>query len=116
MGEMNRRKTGSRYEQKAVDYLERRGITILERNYRCRSGEIDVIAEDERYLVFVEVKYRRDTKKGDPAEAVGFYKQRRIRNAAEYYLYCHQNRTYVPCRFDVVSILGEEIRWIKNAF
>ena len=67
MGEMNRRKTGSRYEQKAVDYLERRGLTILERNYRCRSGEIDVIAEDERYLVFVEVKYRRDTKKGDPA-------------------------------------------------
>lgn len=112
----NKRQVGSCYEQMAADYLTGQGVQILERNYRCRGGEIDLIVRDGCYLVFVEVKYRSSSAKGDPAEAVDGYKQHRIRNVARYYLYDHRYGEDTPCRFDVISILGDEIRWIKNAF
>ncbi len=112
----NNRLSGARYEETAAEFLQRQGLYILEKNYRCRQGEIDLIAMDGRYLVFVEVKYRKDTAKGDPAEAVGFYKRQHIYRTAKYYLYSHRYGANVPCRFDVVSILGEEISWIQNAF
>ncbi len=86
-------------------------------NYRSRSrNEIDIIAKDKGCLVFVEVKYRRDGRKGDPAEAVDAGKQSRIRRAACQYLYEHPQFQPFPCRFDVVAILGEEIRVISDAF
>lgn len=113
---MNNRQTGSRYEDMAAAFLEQQGYEILIRNYRDRHGEIDIIAKDGRYLVFVEVKYRRDSKKGYPEEAVGFYKQQHIRHTAVYYLYSHGHAEDTPCRFDVVSILGTEIRLIQDAF
>lgn len=112
---MNKRNTGKQYESLAAEYLQRQGIVILERNYRNRTGEIDLIGRDGEFLVFVEVKYRRDLRTGDPAEAVTARKQQRIRRTAQYYLYSHRCGN-VPCRFDVVSILGEEIRWIPDAF
>ena len=67
---MNKRKTGAEYEELAARWLTGTGFEILEKNYRCRIGEIDLIARDGRYLVFVEVKYRSDEKAGDPSEAV----------------------------------------------
>lgn len=114
----NRRTTGARYEQEAAGYLEQQGLKILERNYRCREGELDLIARDGSYLVFVEVKYRKNTAMGDPAEAVHYHKQQHIQKTARYYLYSHQYAEDTPCRFDVVCILGSsgEIRWIQNAF
>ena len=112
----NNRKTGAKYEAVAREYLEARGITILAQNFRAKQGEIDLIGRDGRYLVFFEVKYRRDNAKGDPAEAVGSLKQHRIREAARYYLYSHRLEETTPCRFDVVSILGTQIRWVKQAF
>lgn len=112
----NNRKTGSRYEHMAAAFLEEQGFTVLERNYHDRGGEIDIIARDGRYLVFVEVKYRADIRKGYPEEAVGYEKQKHIRHTAEYYLYSHHCIQDTPCRFDVVSILGEEIRLIRDAF
>lgn len=112
----NKRAVGSRYEQLAADHLTKNGVQILGQNFRCRQGEIDLIVRDGRYLVFVEVKYRSSTGKGDPSEAVNPYKQQRIRNAAGYYLYKNRYGEDTPCRFDVVSILGSEVRWIKNAF
>lgn len=112
----NKRETGSRYEQEAALYLKNQGLTILEQNFHSREGEIDLIARDGRYLVFVEVKYRKNAAKGDPAEAVDYYKQRHIRRTAQYYLYSHRYGEDTPCRFDVISILGSDIRWIKNAF
>lgn len=118
----NRRKTGAHYEQEAAEYLKGQGLCILEQNYHSRTGEIDLIARDGRYLVFIEVKYRKDTAKGEPAEAVDFHKQQHIRKTAQYYLYSHRYGEDSPCRFDVVSILGgdrdrsKEIRWIQNAF
>lgn len=112
----NRRQTGGRYEQQAADYLRAHGMKILEQNYRCRSGEIDLIGRDGRYLVFVEVKYRKNRKKGDPADAVTLAKRQRIRRTARVYLYSHRYGADTPCRFDVVSILDKEICWIPNAF
>ncbi len=112
---LNKRNTGKRYESLAADYLQGQGLTIMERNYQDRTGEIDLIGRDGTFLVFVEVKYRRDMRSGDPAEAVTPRKQQHIRRTAQYYLYSHRCGD-VPCRFDVVSILGEEIRWIRDAF
>lgn len=112
----NNRALGSRYEQMAADFLKSRGAVVVEQNYRCSRGEIDLIVRDGRYLVFAEVKYRSSGRKGDPAEAVDACKQQRIRQVARYYLYSHRYGEDTPCRFDVVSILGKEIHWIRNAF
>ena len=111
----NHREIGTVYENKAVLFLQEKGFQILERNFYTRFGEIDIIAMDRDYLVFVEVKYRRNADSGVPAEAVTLQKQRHIRMTAQYYLY---SRRYgdIPCRFDVVSILAQEIQWIKDAF
>ena len=113
---MNKRETGSRFEEIAADYLQHAGYEILERNYRDRSGEIDLIAKDGSYYVFVEVKYRENASMGDPAEAVDARKQLKIRNTARRYLYRNRLGESVPCRFDVVAILGQEIRLISDAF
>lgn len=113
----NRRKIGTEKEGLAAEFLEKKGFRILEKNFSCRQGEIDLIARAKgQILVFVEVKYRADDKNGWPEEAVNYQKQRKIRKAAEVYLY--QNRHFMEwqCRFDVVSILGNEIRQIENAF
>lgn len=112
----NRRKTGTEYEALAAAYLEDRGYTILERNFHDKYGEIDLIAKEENQIVFVEVKYRRNLAKGDPAEAVNYPKQQRIRRTARYYLYHRGLTEETPCRFDVVAILGREIRLLKDAF
>lgn len=106
---------GCSYERLAGKYLERQGYQILEYNYRCKSGEIDLIARDGEYLVFCEVKYRKNEAKGSPLEAVTPAKQRKISQTAMYYILTGHMQN-VPCRFDVVGILGDKIRLIKNAF
>ncbi|MCI8429111.1 MAG: YraN family protein [Lachnospiraceae bacterium] len=113
---MNRRQTGTAYEELAARRLSDQGYEILERNFYCRQGEIDLIARDGGYLVFIEVKYRRDLQSGHPLEAVGTYKQRRIARAAVYYCHSHGISDSQACRFDVISILGNEIEHVKNAF
>lgn len=112
----NKRQTGSRYEDIAAAFLEQQGYQILERNYRDRRGEIDIIAKEDGILVFVEVKYRKNNRKGYPEEAVDITKQQHIRHTAQYYLYQKRCSDAVPCRFDVVSVLGDEIRLIRDAF
>ena len=112
----NKRMEGSRYEQLAARYLEQKGMDVLELNYRCRTGEIDIIARDGGYLVFVEVKYRRNDKMGDPKEAVDRKKQKKISMTASYYLMRECGRMDIPCRFDVAAVLGEQIEVVKNAF
>ncbi len=115
MERQNKRSLGTAYEKKAGAYLESEGYEILEYNFRYRRGEIDIIAKDGEYLVFCEVKYRKDSLAGHPAEAVDVAKQRRISQCALYYITTH-NLVDVACRFDVVSIEGEEICLIQNAF
>ena len=113
---MNKRKVGTAYEKKAGEYLASCGYEILEYNYRCRIGEIDIIARDGEYLVFVEVKYRRDEGSGNPLEAVTPAKQRVICRVASYYLYTHGYGEDMPCRFDVAAVLGKQVALVRNAF
>ena len=112
----NKRRTGGCYEAAAAAYLEKQGLVILRKNYRCRSGEIDLIARDGRYLVFIEVKYRRNAAYGTPAEAVNLRKQQKICKVADYYRMKHRVSDGQACRFDVVAIQGRNIRLVRDAF
>lgn len=110
------KKSGQKAEQLAAHFLESLGMRILERNYRCPDGEIDLICTEGETIVFVEVKAREDLKCGYPGESVTICKQRKICRIAGVYCY----REHIPAdrmiRFDVVEILGGRIRHIRNAF
>ena len=103
---MQRQALGKSGEDLAVEELERRGYAILDRRYRTRHGEIDVVARDGECIVFVEVKARRTAEFGRAAEAVTPAKQRRLASMATDYLARHHLHLS-PCRFDVVAIDGE---------
>lgn len=113
---MNKRSLGTAWEEQAAEFLKREGCEILERNFRGRRGEIDLIVRDGRYLVFVEVKYRKNADSGFPEEAVDYRKQRIISRVAQEYLLKKRLSESTPCRFDVVAICGDRVRHIKNAF
>lgn len=113
---MQTRKTGFTYEQKAAEYLRQKGCQILKQNFYTKFGEIDLIAKDGRYLVFIEVKYRASGRGGHPLEAVDHKKQERIRRAAQFFLLRFGYPENTPCRFDVIGILKDEICHIENAF
>ncbi|MCR5420107.1 MAG: YraN family protein [Lachnospiraceae bacterium] len=113
---MNKRKVGAEHEELAVSYIKDNHIRILERNFRSRSGEIDIIGYDGEYYIFFEVKYRKSDASGNPAEAVNYKKQRVISRVADYYRICAKLSDTSNIRFDVISILGAEIEWYKNAF
>lgn len=112
----NKRETGAKYEELAAQYLVNSGYKIIELNYRIKTGEIDIIASDINTIVFCEVKYRRTNQYGYPEEAVNYIKQSKIRKTASYYLLTKKYPENTPVRFDVVSILGNEIKLIKDAF
>ena len=113
---MNKRKTGSIAETRAANYLSERGVHIIERNFRNRKGEIDLIGCHKGYLVFFEVKYRSSNRNGTPEEAVSFSKQRQICQVASFYRYIHNISWQERIRYDVVAIENDKIRWIQNAF
>ena len=100
----------------AVRYLENHGVKIVERNFRNRYGEIDIIGYDGEYLVFFEVKYRKNLQKGSPFEAVSPKKCHTICRVADYYRMKNGIGDYVPMRFDVIAICGNETDWLRNAF
>lgn len=112
---MNKRKIGAAYEQAVGYFLEQEGYVVLAYNYRCPMGEIDIIVMDGEYLVFCEVKYRRDKRKGNSLEAVNLKKQRVIYRCASHYLMIHSIGD-IPCRFDVIGIEEGHIVHLKNAF
>lgn len=116
MKQNNNRKIGTKYEEKAAEYLKSKGYDIIERNFTCRQGEIDIIAKEGETLVFVEVKYRNSTRYGTPSEAVDTKKQYRIMTAAQYYIVKNRISDDTQCRYDVIAILGNKIELIKNAF
>lgn len=113
---MNKRRTGTKYEDIACDFLKEQGIEILERNFRSRFGEIDIVAKEGETLLFIEVKYRSGRGSGAPEEAVTPRKMKTIRFVSLHYLMKHECSEDVPVRYDVVAIEGSEIRYIKNAF
>ena len=100
----------------AAEYLAEKGLRILDRNYRTRFGEIDLIAMDGPYLVFIEVKHRKNDACQHPASAVGRVKQGRICKSALVYMNRQGIDDSVPVRFDVLAVLGEKISYYKNAF
>lgn len=116
MAERGKRAEGYFQEQKAAEYLEQKGYHILKRNFYSRHGEIDIIAKDGEYFVFVEVKYRSSNRAGHPLETVDGRKQRRICRTADCFLYRYGYREACPCRFDVIGITAKEIVHIENAF
>ena len=102
-------------EKQAVKFLKKNKYKILETNYKRLTGEIDVIALDGDCVVFVEVKTRTSDAFGMPSEAVNLQKQVKIQKTAQYYL-VENGLLDMPCRFDVIEILGKEINHINNAF
>lgn len=108
---MNR---GAAAEGLAARYLAAQGLAIVGRNYRCRGGEIDIIARDGQTLVFVEVRMRRSASFGGASESITWMKRRRLRLAAEHYL--ARLRQEPPCRFDAVlldALDTERIEWLR---
>lgn len=111
--------TGKSGELTAARYLRKNGYKIITANYRCRLGEIDIIAETEKYICFVEVKTRDENFKISPADAVGISKRKKIILTAQ--LYLAQNETELQPRFDIVEVITKsdkisKINHIKNAF
>jgi len=117
--DMHKIKTGREGEQLAVEFLKKNGYRILENNYRCPIGEIDIVAREKDETVFVEVKARKSSALGYPEQAVGLQKQKKMSKLALWYLQEKQLND-ARARFDVVAILilpsGIDIRLIRNAF
>lgn len=100
----------------AARYLMNNGFTILERNYQCRIGEIDLIAVKDGIVRFIEVKYRKDLNFGYPVEAISKKKQEKIRKCAQWFM-SERNMSEELCySFDVIAIRGNEIEYIFNSY
>ena len=113
---MNKRSLGKEYEEMTVAFLEGKGYHIIDRNYFCKYGEIDIIAKESDSVVFVEVKYRKNGKMGIPETAVDYNKRVHIKNTAINYLVEKYGTDEISCRFDVVAIMGRQIHLIRDAF
>lgn len=109
--------TGSQAEQRAAAFLQQQGLVMRAKNYRCKTGEIDLIMQQGETLVFIEVRLRSHRQFANAAESVTFAKQRKIIKTAQFYLQQHQLTDKINCRFDVIAF-GEDTvpEWIKNAF
>ena len=109
------REVGKEWEAFAGVYLRQMNYQVLEYNYRCKRGEIDIVAKDGNCVVFCEVKYRSSGRFGTALEAVEGKKQKRISAAALFYITMHRLEA-LPCRFDVIGIEAGKIEHVKSAF
>ena len=112
---------GRVWEARAAEYLEAQGLRVVARGYRCRVGELDLVCQDSRHLVIVEVRARGGGAIVSAIESIGPSKRRRIVQATRHLLLRHREWHAAPIRFDVVAFDGidgpaPEIRWIRNAF
>ena len=118
---LSKKQLGAHGESAAAAYLRQQGYIVLDRNWRCRSGEIDIVAADGELLVFVEVRTRSSTGFGTPAESVDYRKQRQVMETAQVYL-MHKKEHERQIRFDVVSVMSDTmgnvsaIDHIRSAF
>lgn len=113
LGRLSQRQAQGRdWEQSALAYLKRHQLTLVEENFRCKAGEIDLIMRDGATLVFVEVRQRSGAGHGGAAASITPAKIRRLVRAAEVYL--SRLATIPPCRFDVVAIDGDHVEWLQN--
>lgn len=118
------RSKGFEMETYVADYLAKQGINIIERNFSCKMGEIDIIATHkkahEHTLIFIEVRYRANTFFGSATESVSYTKQKKLTRTAQYYLMRNPWGQKLNCRFDIigVSLKNDQplIEWIEHAF
>ena len=120
---LSKRGQGATAEKIALHYLEHHGLRLIERNFHCKLGELDLIMRDGTHLVFVEVRSRSSVRFGRPVETVAHHKQQRLLRSAAFYLQKH--RLDLPCRFDIIGISPHsdsvqadsvQVEWIKDAF
>lgn len=107
-------------EQAAEQYLARHGLKLVQRNFRGKQGEIDLIMDDGKVLVFIEVRHRRSSRFGSAVESINPRKQARLIKTAELYISAVGGASQRQCRFDTIDFDGEitdnNLHWIKNAF
>lgn len=110
---------GNRAEKLAAKYLTSKRLKLVEKNYRCKLGEIDLVMQHADSLVFVEVRHRKSRQFGGALESVGHHKQAKLRRAAEHYL-MHNKLNDCAARFDVLCVNGNlnnpDYHWVQNAF
>lgn len=109
--------TGMAAEQRARDFLIAQGLHWVESNYRCRWGEIDLIMQEQDFLVFVEVRVRSSMQFGGAIASVNYFKQQKLVKTAAHYLLIRKKYNKQPVRFDILGFEGKEqqIAWIRNA-
>lgn len=112
---------GSQAEALACRYLEAQGMRLMMRNFRCKCGEIDLVMQQENTIIFVEVRNRKNACYGSAAESVTLRKQRKLTNAAQFFIQRYDPALKYSYRFDVIAIQGEpgnnpHIQWINSAF
>jgi len=105
---------GQEAEKLAAEFLQRQGLRLVARNFRCRMGEIDLIMDDRGTLAFVEVRLRKNNHFGGAGASITAHKQGKLIRAAQHYL--QQQAVQPPCRFDAVLLDGGKMEWIKDAF
>lgn len=108
--------SGAQAEDLAAEFLKKRGLKVLERNHRCRGGEVDLVCREGEIVVFVEVRLRRDAEHGGAGASITTGKRRRLIQAARHWL---AGKPDCPCRFDAVLLDRPEpdaIEWVKGAF
>ncbi|MBU2710216.1 YraN family protein [Zooshikella harenae] len=114
---LSHRHRGSQHEDLALAFLKRQGLTLVQRNYAWKGGEIDLIMLDKTTLVFIEVRYRKNATFGAATESLTKSKQRKLINTAKHFLLT-QAKHNPACRFDLLAITGqtssEQIDWLKN--
>lgn len=113
------RDKGTAYEDVALSHLERQGLRLVERNYRTKRGEIDLIMRQDETLVFVEVRYRAPNRYGTGLDSIDRHKRRKIVWAAQHYLQRTRLDRQMACRFDVIAVDGqspENLTWLPRAF
>lgn len=115
---MDARQRGMDAEELAWQHLKAHGARLLQRNFRSRRGEIDLVVQDRDSVVFVEVRYRTNPNYGSGEESVDLRKQSRLVACAQHYLQANPDAGHMPCRFDVIAINGSDgsLAWIRNAF
>ena len=117
---MNSKNKGLYFEQQALHWLQQQGLKLVEQNYHCRFGEIDLIMLDHDQLCFIEVKYRNNRAFGGAAYSIPPGKQEKINRSALSFIGQYQQYQHLACRFDALLIQGQpgqhKIEWIPNAF
>ena len=114
---LNANNAGLASEKKAETFLTGQGLKLIANNYHCRHGEIDLIMQDGKTLVFIEVRLRTNHRFGNAASSITLHKQQKITRTAQHYL--QQHNIDMPCRFDALllnSANNTDIQWIRNAF